>query len=398
MSSLKKIKIVYMDHIDNIGGGQRRLVSLISAIVEKGGIIPVVILSEKNKILIEELSGFGIKIYPIKLNRYKKGIIADESIRSAISQRGLTKHIWTVIRELCRIIQHENPDIIYANTFKTSLLLSLMYRSFRAKTIYAILSARELSSHGILDRIVLRCMDGFIFNSEYTKSTYNGLISRNKKNAVVYSYVPNPTTLLSPLSERIKLRAKIAPHGEKIIGYIGRINPRKRVEDFIRMARLLLNERVDKRFVLVGGYSPEQAIDYYPKIVSMANDLLNNAVIFTGHVSNPFDYLSVFDVFVLPSLKEPLGRVLIEAVFLGVPIVAIDSGGVNEILKNVKFSTLVPPKSPIGLAKAAKNMLNYKRNYSKEEWGNIPKSFKSKFFKESILSKELKLYNKLLSQ
>jgi len=69
---------------------------------------------------------------------------------------------------------------------------------------------------------------------------------------------------------------------------------------------------------------------------------LSHAVFFTGHIQGVASLLSAFDLFVLPSLSEAFGYVLLEAGAAAVPVLASNVGGIPEII-NEDTGTLVPP-------------------------------------------------------
>jgi len=65
-----------------------------------------------------------------------------------------------------------------------------------------------------------------------------------------------------------------------------------------------------------------------------------------------YNLMSVFDVFALSSLHEGVPMVLLEAMALGVPIVASHVGGIPEIMEDSREAVLVPAKDPEALARA----------------------------------------------
>lgn len=67
--------------------------------------------------------------------------------------------------------------------------------------------------------------------------------------------------------------------------------------------------------------------------------------------------LAHLDVMVLPSVYEELGSVLLEAMRVGVPIVATRVGGIPEVIEHRRTGTLVEPNSPYGLASAIDELL-----------------------------------------
>lgn len=89
-----------------------------------------------------------------------------------------------------------------------------------------------------------------------------------------------------------------------------------------------------------------------------------------GFVQNPYPYMAHAAQFVLPSRWEGLPTVLVEALYLGAPIVATDCpGGSREILKDGLFGRLVPVDNPLILAEAIIGSMNEQRSCPpKEIW------------------------------
>ena len=67
--------------------------------------------------------------------------------------------------------------------------------------------------------------------------------------------------------------------------------------------------------------------------------------------------MALFDVFVLPSLGEHFGRVIVEAMAMEKPVVATGAGGVPEIVGHGITGLLVPPADPAALAAAILSLL-----------------------------------------
>jgi glycosyltransferase involved in cell wall biosynthesis len=86
------------------------------------------------------------------------------------------------------------------------------------------------------------------------------------------------------------------------------------------------------------------------RIREAAADLDN--VSFTGWVENVGDYLAAFDLFVLPSLREGLGSILLDAMDFGLPVVASAVGGIPDIVVDGETGALVAPADSHALADA----------------------------------------------
>lgn len=138
--------------------------------------------------------------------------------------------------------------------------------------------------------------------------------------------------------------------GEPIpIGFIGRLDPIKRIPDLLHALRLLQ----EKVHLHIFGTGLER-----PKIESMVRELdLSDKVTMHGAIARPQDALSQIDLLVLPSAAEGFGLVLIEAMAAGVPVVATDVAGIRDVVQNDKTGLLVPVGSPAELARAIDRLL-----------------------------------------
>jgi len=85
---------------------------------------------------------------------------------------------------------------------------------------------------------------------------------------------------------------------------------------------------------------------------------MDKHVHFTGWREDVADILALCDLFVLPSLSEHFGRVLIEAMAMAKAVVATSSGGVPEIVLDKETGFLVPPAQAEPLAHAILSLLN----------------------------------------
>jgi glycosyltransferase involved in cell wall biosynthesis len=117
-------------------------------------------------------------------------------------------------------------------------------------------------------------------------------------------------------------------------------------------------------------------------------------VIFLGWREDVDKIISIYDIFVLPSLNEGMGRVLVEAMALGKPIVASNIGGIPDLITHGKNGFLVPPGNPEHLAKYIQILIEDKEK--RESMGQAGKKISLKFSKEIMVEKIAGLYNDLL--
>lgn len=147
---------------------------------------------------------------------------------------------------------------------------------------------------------------------------------------------------------------------KRVVAYVGRLHPRKRVKDFID-AMSTINQRVPNvAFAIVGGNSDVPLEATHQKELEAHAQTLGDSVVvqFFGSVQEIHQVMQSASVLVLPSLGEGFGRVIIEAMAAGLPVVAADSGALPELLENGRYGRLVPPCQPDLLAQAIVETLN----------------------------------------
>jgi glycosyltransferase involved in cell wall biosynthesis len=155
-----------------------------------------------------------------------------------------------------------------------------------------------------------------------------------------------------------KFRAEIG-NPELLVGVIGRIKwVRKGQEILVKAAALLAEKYPQARYVIVGSVAPgnEQHLVRLKDLVREKG--LENKVIFTGDIQKPRDIFAAFDVTVVPSvLPEPFGRVVMESMAAGTPVVGSDCGGIPEQIVPGVTGLLFKPGDEEDLAKALDELL-----------------------------------------
>jgi glycosyltransferase involved in cell wall biosynthesis len=133
---------------------------------------------------------------------------------------------------------------------------------------------------------------------------------------------------------------------------VGRLSPEKDHATMIRAFGLLVKSHNAKLVIL--GEGPLR-----PDLESLVTEMkLKESVFLPGFVIDPYPWFGSADLFVLSSLREGFGNVLVEALECGVPIVSTNCpGGPSEILANGQFGKLVPIQNPRALAQAMEEVL-----------------------------------------
>ena len=144
--------------------------------------------------------------------------------------------------------------------------------------------------------------------------------------------------------------------GRPVVGFVGRIEPRKGVLDLLAATRTLAARVPNVRLVIVRGpaLAPDRA--YERRVLAEAAEL-GDGVVVTGPVDDARRLMPWFDVLAAPSLVEPFGTVAAEALAAGTPAVVTASGGMPEYVTPGRSGEVVPPEDPARLAGALERVL-----------------------------------------
>jgi glycosyltransferase involved in cell wall biosynthesis len=144
-------------------------------------------------------------------------------------------------------------------------------------------------------------------------------------------------------------RAPLTPRATPTIGFIGRLDPIKRLPDLVQAMSCFSEVRLD-----IFGDGEQRA-----ELETMIAELqLGQRVHLRGPSNGPAEALQQIDLLVLPSAAEGFPLVLIEAMAARVPIVATDAPGIRDVVQHERTALLVPVGHPTALAAAIESMLN----------------------------------------
>lgn len=161
-----------------------------------------------------------------------------------------------------------------------------------------------------------------------------------------WSGVPGEKVVVIPnaieMGEFENIPREPSPAGKYRVGFIGRLDPIKRIPDLVRAIALL---PADVELHVYGEGGERGRIEEEIRRAKVAD-----RVVMHGAVARPQEALGKMDVLVLPSEAEGFGLVLIEAMAAGVPVVATNVPGIRDVVKDGSTGVLVPMGSPADLA------------------------------------------------
>lgn len=158
----------------------------------------------------------------------------------------------------------------------------------------------------------------------------------------------NPKTY--PENTQMKLRSSLKVSDDSIvIIFVGRITKDKGILELLKAFEILLSKNLNVSLLLVGPIDGDVVVggvDLESYISS------NENIISTGFTDSPEKYLSIADIFCLPSYREGFGTVIIESASMGLPCVASNIYGLSDAVQNGETGILVGVKNVDSLVNA----------------------------------------------
>lgn len=386
--------VLYVDHFPDIGGGQVSLLTRLDHL-DTSTWKPIVAVPASDGELREELAERDVETIDI---RYNRGDIRERNEKGILKRpMELARNVPTVVettRDLIAVIRERNVDLVHTNSFKSAVLVAFPSRVTGTPLLFHARSSRAYSDHGVLDRYVCDAATRIVANSEFTASTF---APWSDKTTVIYNGVNTEMFSLDDAApEVVRERHGLEPD-QPVIGVIGRLTPRKRQTDLLHALPAVREEHPDTEVLLVGGSYEGLGSEHERRVQSTIRELgVGDSVTLTGYVDDVEEYFAAFDVSVLPSLKEPFGRVVVESLLMETPVVGTADGGIPEIVTHGETGYLVPPREPRTIADAVVRLLDDPTKAA--EFGQRGRTEAlERFDAASITAQETELYRDVLS-
>jgi glycosyltransferase involved in cell wall biosynthesis len=333
MTSSKPIRVLFISHSGGmVGGGERSLLTILTCL-DKTRFLPLVVFPEEGE-LLQSVKERGIECEVQPLTWWL-----------GVGERLRASDIWPQSLDeasrLLPLVQAWQPDIIYTNTVAVpqgaivanmaarphiwhsretltgSLMLPLPRELFFS--LVAFMSARVIAVSP-----AMRSQFPELVRQKVT-TIYNGIDASERWHAF-----PDPLPETGPMLVQVGTVVETK-------GQLQSVMALRRLLDFLPTARLTLMGAVaDPAYA--------QQIDQY-----ISEQGIGDRVTVAGYVSNARDLLADFDLALMPSTSEAFGRVVVEAMSAGVPVVASCVEGLADIVAR-GGGVLVPPNDPEAMA------------------------------------------------
>lgn len=167
--------------------------------------------------------------------------------------------------------------------------------------------------------------DGVTAVSEFLKTKTQSQYEIKKNIKVIPNFI-NLNIYKRVINKETKcLKERLSKNGEKILVHTSNFRALKRVDDAIRVFRLI-NKKIPSKLLLIGDGPTRSMCEYLAKDLGVDND-----VKFYGEQESFLEILSVGDLFLMPSQSESFGLSALEAMACGIPVVSSNAGGLPEL-------------------------------------------------------------------
>ncbi len=286
------------------------------------------------------------------------GEVADLGIRTTVIPAGRLRQLNRfprVVRDLVGILRRDHPEAVLSWTTKAHLYCGPAAAAARLSRRTLFWPA-EIPDGGWLSRLATAIPSAGAICSSHAVAEAQARLRPRRPVTVVH---PGVRAAL-PLSdaERRALRAGLGiPHDAVLVGTVGRLQ-RWKGHHHVLEALASIDAPEPVHGLVVGGDAHGLEPDCEPELHRRAEALgVADRVKFTGQVPDARRLMGAMDVLVNASDNEPFGIVLIEAMALGIPIVAFASAGPTEIVADGRSGILVPPGDVRSLTTAVERLV-----------------------------------------
>ncbi len=322
-------RVLYVQGVSEIGGAERELLLWLESL-DRNKIVPYVALGKKGP-LEEELRTLQVPYARVPLPGWRK--IA----HSPLIPIAIISLIW--------LVKKWNISLIHVNDYWAAPFTIIVANLLKCPCVVHVRQQIEIPK---IDKYWLRKPKLIIpVSQKVAQVLREGGVPANKLQ-VLFSGIPETVIQHSP--EKGNLRKSIGLDSNQfIIGTVANLFPRKGLEILIQAFSRVHQQFSTSVLIIVGKGDAQYEKTLRECVISLS---LTESVYFWGFEAKPETCIVDFDVFVLSSLLEGFGIVLLEAMALGKPVVATRVGGIPEIVEHEKTGLLVPPGDKGELSRA----------------------------------------------
>ena len=363
------MKILHINTERTWRGGEQQTLYLLRSLIERR--ISCHLICQPGSPMEKKALEAGIEVFPIAM-RGEADLPASLRIRKLISRHGY--------------------DIVHSHTshaHSLAFFASLGCRTCRLVTRrvdFSIFRNRFLPVNGIKYRFMA---DHYIAISHKIKEVMVNDGIAAERISVVHSGI-DLQRFAGISGDHLLSEFKLKP-GEPVVINVAHLAGHKGQKFLVGAIPYVLKEIPNARFFIIGRG------ELMSELQALSASLgINQALTFTGFRNDVGAFYNIADLFVMSSVQEGLGTAILDALALGKPVVAANSGGIPEIIKDGKTGRLVEAADSQALAQGIVEMLT-QADQAEAMAQRGQAEVKAKFSIDAMAENNLAVYNRLLS-
>jgi len=291
----------------------------------------------------------------LKTGGYIADKLQDEGFKVVCFGNYRLRHFFKKTIDIIKLIRTEQVDIVHTHLLmanKWGRIIALLskhpkicksvhdgYLEFRKK---GILNNR--TSYLILDKLLDRFTDRIVFVSNAQKE----IITRGKNNinkhVVIHNAFDEKRFLINNTRAIVRNTLGFLDQ-DVVIGSVGRLVFIKGYNYLLKAVKEISETHLEIKVLIIGNGREKT------KIKKLA-DTLGLEVLFLSDRDDVPELMMAMDIYVQPSIHEPFGITIAEAMYSGLPVIATNVGGIPEVVKDGVTGILVPPMDSKALSEA----------------------------------------------
>ncbi|MFZ5596404.1 MAG: glycosyltransferase [Bacillota bacterium] len=372
---MKRIRVLHVIGGGEFGGAERHILNLATAM--NSDMVEVYVCCLFADPFVKVAREAGIRSYSIPM-RHK-----------------LDFGIVTKLRDL---IAREKIDIVHTHGVRANLVGRIAARMAGVDVVVTTVHSLLAQDY---PRLFSRLVNTFIEWVSRGMTTHFIAVSGGLQKALIQQGIPEKriTVIYNGLNPELfnksgstgkwRKKAGFSP-GVSLVAIVGRLHPVKGHRYFLKSASEILKERTDVHFLVVGSGPEKEGLEQYTRQLGISEH-----VTFTGFVSDVSELMPDLNLLIVPSLWEGFGLTALEAMAVGVPVVATSVGGLPEIVEHGTTGLLVPPADEDGLTRGICWMLDHPQE-AEEMAAAAGQIVEQKFTAAAMAARTMELYRKLL--
>jgi glycosyltransferase involved in cell wall biosynthesis len=346
------LTVAYIDAARELGGAEKSLLELIGQ-MDRERVRPI-LLHPEDAVWLRGAELPGVERHSIfpdaRVLGHRRQQIADGAPPGPAEMGQALRLVARVRAE----VKRARAQVVHTNTLKAHLIGGLAARLAGVPLVWHV---RDILPEGRGRRLLLAAArllkPRIIAISHAVAAQFAG---SSASVTVIHNGIPLHRFTPGAPDEQLRAELGLRP-GVPTVGTVGRLTPWKGHPELLEALALVRDRGVDFQAVIVGEVAFWSA-DYAPELRAKCSGLgLDDRVVWSGFRDDIPEVLRLCDLFALPSHDEPFGRAIVEAMAIGLPVVACRSGGVPEIVVEGETGLLVEKARPDQLAQALAQLL-----------------------------------------